>query len=203
MLKVWIGFRRAAVRQSPPAGRRRRSWQAASCFSFELVQVAGEVEHQQGDQHQHAAHEREEEELDGRIFAPRPAPDADEEVHRQQHHFPEHVEQEEVQRHEHAQHARFQHQKQHAVGLHVLVDRPTGRHRQHAQERGQEHQRETDAVDAQEILDVERRNPGHVERLLHLGGGQGPTSFSKCTVPELAVAGQGHPHRQREHHARW
>ena len=69
---------------------------------------------------------------------PRPAPDADQEVHRQQHHFPEHVEQEEVERQEDAEHARFQQQEQDAVGLHVLLDRPAGAHRQHADERGQQ-----------------------------------------------------------------
>ena len=87
------------------------SWQAASPLgtpACRAVQVAGEVEHQQGDEHQHAADQGEEEELDGGVLPPRAAPDADEEVHRQQHHFPEHVEEEEVQGHEDAQHARFQ-----------------------------------------------------------------------------------------------
>ena len=36
------------------------------------------------------------EELDGRVQAPRPAPDPDDEVHRDQHDLPEDVEQEEV-----------------------------------------------------------------------------------------------------------
>ena len=97
--------------------------QMPQSVALSWLQIAVEVQHQDGDQHQHAADQRVQEELDRRIFAPRPAPDADQEVHRQQHDFPEHVEQEEIERHEHAQHARFQQQEQNAVGFHVLVDR--------------------------------------------------------------------------------
>ena len=75
----------------------------------------GEVETQHGDQDEHAAEQGVEEELDGGIFAARPAPDADEEVHRQQHHFPEDVEEEEIEREERAEHAGFEDQEQHAV----------------------------------------------------------------------------------------
>ena len=121
------------ARRRPRARRRRAS--ATSCSVVELAQIAVEVQHQDGDQHQHAAEQRVEEELDRRVFAPRAAPDADQEVHRQQHHFPEDVEQEEVERQEDAEHARFEQQEQNAVGLHVLVDRPAGAHRQHADER--------------------------------------------------------------------
>ncbi len=66
---------------------------------------------------QHAADERVQEELDRGVFLARAAPDADQEVHRQEHDFPEHVEQEEIERAEHAQHAGFQQQEQDAVGL--------------------------------------------------------------------------------------
>ena len=58
------------------------------------------------------AEQRVQEKLDRRIFAARAAPDADEEIHRQQHHFPEDVEQEEVERQKRADHARFQEQEQ-------------------------------------------------------------------------------------------
>ena len=140
---------------------------STSCSGVSSSQVAVEVQHQDGDQHQHAAEQRVQEELDRRVFAPRAAPDADQEVHRQQHHFPEHVEQEEVERQEDAQHARFQQQEQDAVGLDVLVDRPARAHRQHADERRQHDQRKADAVEAHEVVDVERRNPGQREGVLH------------------------------------
>ena len=59
-----------------------------------------EVEVEQRDQHQHRAEQRVEEELDRRVLVPRAAPDADQEVHRQEHDFPEDVEEEEVERDE-------------------------------------------------------------------------------------------------------
>ena len=62
----------------------------------------GEVERQDGDQHEQAARLREEEELDGRVDPPLVAPDGDEEVHRHQHHLEEEVEEEQVERQEHA-----------------------------------------------------------------------------------------------------
>ena len=111
------------------------------------------------------AEERVEEELDRRILATRPSPDADEEVHRQQHHLPEHVEEKEVERHEHADHPGDEEQEEHVVGLDVLRDRPARGAGEHREERGQEHQRHADAVDAEQVLDAEGRNP----RLLHHG----------------------------------
>ena len=115
-------------------------WPRASLDRLVVDEVAhvGEVEAQQRDQDEHAAEQRVQEELDGRVLAARPAPDADEEVHRQQHHFPEDVEQEEVQRQERADHAGFQQQEQHAVAADVLVDLPAGDHRQEAEDRGQQ-----------------------------------------------------------------
>ena len=131
--------------------------------------VAVIVEHKQGHQQQHAADQREEEKLDRGILAPRAAPDADQKVHRQQHHFPKHVKQEEIKRQEHAQHTRFQQQKQHAVALHMLRDRPTRAHRQHAEERREQNQRKTDAVEAEEVMDVPRRDPVVPDHALHVG----------------------------------
>src|SRR5947209_5097757 len=66
----------------------------------QLCQVKGvlgvEVENKHGNEHEHAAEQRVEEELDRRVLTPRPAPDANEKVHGQQHQFPENVEEEEV-----------------------------------------------------------------------------------------------------------
>src|SRR5205085_5863948 len=94
-----------------------------------------EVKTEERDEDEHAAQERVQEELDGGILAPRPAPDADEEVHRQQHHFPEDIEQEEVQRQEGAHHACFQEQKQDQVTAHVLFNLPAREDSQEAQAR--------------------------------------------------------------------
>ena len=78
-------------------------------------QLAGralDVVHDRDDreQHEQAADEREQEELDRRVDAPRAAPDADDEVHRDEHGLPEHVEEEEVGGAEHADHAHLEQQ---------------------------------------------------------------------------------------------
>ena len=65
-----------------------------------------EVEDQNGHQHQQGAEHGEQEELDGGVNpAGRIAPDPDEQVHGDEHHFPEDVEQEEIQGDEDADHA--------------------------------------------------------------------------------------------------
>ena len=161
----------------------------------QLTQVAREIQHQDRQQHQDAAQQRVQEELDRRVLPPRPAPDADEEIHRQQHHLPEHVEQEEVERHEHAEHARHEQQKEDVVGLHVLRDRPARRRRQHRQERGEHDERETDAVHAQQVLDPEGLDPRQLDDGLH----------ARLTETELRRPGRPeqlrprHPQRQHEH----
>src|SRR5262249_3082278 len=82
----------------------------------------GEVEGKQSNQDEHAAQEGIQEELDGCIFPVRPAPNANKEVHRQQHDFTKDVKQEKVQRQEGTKHACFQDQKQHAIAADVLGD---------------------------------------------------------------------------------
>ena len=149
--------------------------------------VAREVEHQHRDEHQDRAEERVEEELDRRVFPPRAAPDTDQEVHRQEHHLPEHVEQEEVERHEHAEHARLEQQKEHVIRLHVLRDRPAGGTGEHREEGGEHHQRHADAVHAQQIVDVEGRDPGPLDHVLH----------RRLADGELAGAGRAEERRPR------
>jgi hypothetical protein len=129
---------------------------------------AGKIQHQDRDQHQHAADQRVQEKLDRRVLAPRAAPDADQEVHGQQYDFPEHVEQEEIQGQKDSQHARFQQQEQDAVRLDVPGHRPTSARRQQADQRGQHDQRHADPVGPHEILDPERRDPRHVKDVLHV-----------------------------------
>ena len=161
----------------------------------EQSQIARVVEHQDGQQHEHAAEERVEEKLDGGILAPRTAPDADEEIHRQQHHLPEHIKEEKVERHEDAQHAGDEQQKQDVIGLDVLGDRPARGRGQHRQERGQHDQREADAVNSQQVFDAEGLDPGQFDDRLH----------RRITEPELRRPRRpeerrnGHPQRQHEH----
>ena len=120
-----------------------------------------EVKRQDSQQHQDGAGQRVQKELDGGIELARPAPDADDEVHRNQHDFPEHVEEEEVERHENAQHAHLQQQEHGVVFRHALLNGcPRREHGDKAQHRGQHDQQEADAVDAQVVLRADGGNPG-------------------------------------------
>ena len=126
-----------------------------------------EIQEQHGKQHQHGADQRVEEELDGGVKFSRAAPDADQQVHGDQHGFPEHKEEEEIERHEDAQHAGLQHQKPDVVFLHPSFDRgPRGEDRNPAQQRGQHDQQERNAVDAEDVAGADRWNPV-VGRALH------------------------------------
>jgi hypothetical protein len=72
------------------------------------LRVIGEVEREDAEQHDHAADQGVEEELDRRVEPVGAAPDPDQEVHRDEHHLPEQEEEHEVERHERAEHAALQ-----------------------------------------------------------------------------------------------
>src|SRR6185437_16699862 len=111
---------------------------------------------------QHRPGERIEEELHRRVDPARTAPDTDDQVHRDQHAFEEHVEDHEVGGAEHAHHHGFQDQE----GEHELADLGTDRlpacqdtdRRQHG---GQQHEQHGDAVHAHAVTDLVFRQPGH------------------------------------------
>ena len=131
-----------------------------------------EVEGEDGDQHEEGAHQRVEDELDGGVDAVGPAPDPDDEIHRDQHRLPEDVEEEEVEGHEDAEHARLE--QEHGDGelfpapLHRV---PRGEQCERHEERGQQHEEQADAVHAQVIRDPERRHPRALLHELVVGGG--------------------------------
>jgi len=176
-------------------GGRNRRMRCGELLRGEQPQIAREVEHQHGDQHQHRAEERVQEELDRRVLPPRAAPDADQEVHRQEHHLPEHVEQEEVERHEHAEHAGDEQQEEHVVGLDVLRDRPAGGTGEHREERGEHHERHADAVHTEQVLDVEGRNPRLLHHRLHARLAHG--ELGRANRPEECRP--RHPQREHEY----
>src|SRR6185436_3637666 len=128
-----------------------------------LASVAGRVQRGHAEnrqQHQHAGGHGVEDELDRRVDAPLVAPDADQEIHRHQHGVPEHVEQKEVERHEDAHHRAFEQQHEDAERPGLLVHRsPRAQERQRGEEPGEDEQQQADAVDADEVVDAERRNP--------------------------------------------
>ena len=77
-----------------------------------------------GDEHQHAARHRVEDELDRGVDAALVAPDPDEEIHRNQHRVPEDVEQEQVERDEDADHGGFEREHEERELAHARI-RPT------------------------------------------------------------------------------
>ena len=119
------------------------------------------IQRQDAQQHQHAADQGVNHELDGRIAAARAAPDGDDEVHGHQHGFPEHEEQQEIERHEDAQHGGLQQQEEGVVFLQALGDGvPAGEDGEEAQQRGEHDQQQAQPVDADVVGGAERGNPG-------------------------------------------
>jgi hypothetical protein len=93
---------------------------------------------QHRDQHQHRAEQRVEEELVARVDAVHAAPDADDEIHRDQAGLEEDVEQEQILRREHADHQRFHEQERGHIFADALFDRvPAGENADRHQEYGQ------------------------------------------------------------------
>ena len=148
---------------------------------------AGRVEEVEGDdreQHEDRADQGVEEELDGRVQLARAAPDADQEVHRDEHHFPEDVEEEEVEGAEDAHHPGLEQEEERVVLLLALRDGREARvDRDEGQERRQKDQERGDAVHPERVARAERRDPLEV-------------------LPEEEVAGPAepllHPERERD-----
>ncbi len=112
------------------------------------------VHRHDGEQHQHRAGERVEKELEARIDAPRPTPDADDEEHRNQPALEEQIEQHQVERGEGAHHQRLEHQEGDHVFPHAPLDRlPAGDDADRHQAGGQDHERQRDPVDSHVITD--------------------------------------------------
>ena len=119
-----------------------------------------EIEEQDTQQHQHGAGQRVEEELDRGVKFARAAPDADQQVHRNQHGFPEDEEEEEIKRHEDAEHAGLQNQEPDVVFLDTILDGGPGREdRDPAQQRGEHDEQEGNAVDADHVARADGGNP--------------------------------------------
>ena len=80
--------------------------------------AGGPVHRHDGEQHQHGAEQRVEEELEARIDAPLAAPDADDEEHRNEARLEEQVEQHEIEGAEHADHRGLEDQEGDEIFLH-------------------------------------------------------------------------------------
>ncbi len=116
--------------------------------------VVGGVEDEDGDEHEEAAEHGEEDELHRRVDAAPAAPNADEEVHRDEHGFPEDVEEEQVHRDENTDHARLEQEHEDREFLDPVIDGPPGRKQgQRGQERRQQDEEQADAVDTDMVIE--------------------------------------------------
>ncbi len=129
--------------------------------------AALEEQDDDGDQQQKTSRERIEEELDGGVNPVRPSPDADEQVHGDQHRLPEDVEQHEIQGAEDADHRRLHDQHGDHEFPHTRFDGgPRGDDADRREQGGEQDQPEADAVDAQGVADGGSRDPlGHFPEL--------------------------------------
>ena len=119
------------------------------------------VKPQDSHEHQDRAEHRVQHEFQRGVNAAAVAPDANQEVHRDQHHFPEQKEQEQVERNKDADHSCFEHQQRNKKALRAPVDRfPGGQHRDGREERGEQDQKQADAVDAKVVVNRRLGNPG-------------------------------------------
>src|SRR5438105_6272353 len=128
-------------------------------------------------QHQQRWQERVDEELDAGADAALSAPNADYEIHRDQHYFPRHVEQKEIARHEYAEHAAGQNQQQRVIAAHLGTNAgPASERRQRHDERRQKDHHQRDSVDPERKAGPPARYPRLVDRGL-------PTSVSWIVGP--------------------
>src|SRR6202167_2778206 len=116
---------------------------------------------QNRDQHEKRSNHREQHELDGGVNLAAMSPNADQEVHRNQHHFPEHVEQEQIDRKQRAEQPGLEHQHEEAELARPLFDIAAAgiKNRQGNQDSSQKNQKQTNAVNTNMVRNVERGNP--------------------------------------------
>ncbi len=133
--------------------------------------ASGQINGDDRDQHEHAADEGVQKELDRGVKPVGAAPDADQEIHRDQHGLPEDVEEEKVEGREHADHCGLEDQHGDHELPHPVLDSLPGHHdRNNREQRGQRHKQDTDTVDAEFVIDVPCLDPLMVLCKLHGGG---------------------------------
>ena len=90
-------------------------------------------------------------------------PDTDEKVHGNQDNFPEHVEQEQVPGGEHANQPKFQQQQEGEEFLFAVLNVIPGKHNGDGRQKGgQDDEPETQAIDADMIVNLGRSDPDYV-----------------------------------------
>ncbi len=144
--------------------------QALALQGDDVKGAAVEVDEQDGDKHQRAAGEGVEEKLDAGVDATRPAPLADDEVHRDQAGLPEQVKENQVQGDEDADDGGFHQQEKEIVAAGVGVNALPGiEHDERREKCSEQDQPEADAVHAQVVLNLGVGEPGVLFDELHAG----------------------------------
>ena len=157
---------------------------------------------QQAQQRQHAAGQREEEELDRRVTPLFAAPDADEEEQRHERELEEQVEENNVAGDEHAQHARAQHEQQAVVERLLVLDRvPTYQHGDDQQQGRQREEPEAQAVQGDAELDVQRAAQGGEPRQMRARRSHRPRWGSAQPARSPPRASPARPPRPSSGHA--
>ena len=130
-----------------PKAKKSQNWKSWGSWKLvKLQEVEGilpgqgpvlEVKDQDGHEHQDAAHHGVDEELDGGVDAPLGiAPDADQQVHGDEHDFPENIEQEKVQGYKDPDHPGFQEEDADHELFDLILDvLPAGNHGDHGLEK--------------------------------------------------------------------
>jgi hypothetical protein len=163
---------KAKAKARHPGLRRGVEVEAVEVCKVEVAATGLEVQGDQGDQHEHGTGHGIDEELHGRVDLLFPPPDADDEVHGDEHDFPEDVEKKQVERDEGTEHPHLKQQQADHVFLHPLLHRrPGGEDGDRHDEGGEYHQPEADPVDPHVIVHAERSSsdPGHVHDELVVG----------------------------------
>ncbi len=130
----------------------------------------------------HASRHGEEEELYGRVYPSRSAPDADEEVHGYEHQLPEDIEKNEVQGAQGAYHGGLEEEERDEILLHPsLYGLPRDEHAEHREEGREEDEEEADAVYAEGVAHAPFGEPLRLFHELH----------ARCLLVEEKEEGQG------------
>ena len=133
-----------------------------------IMQI-GEI--QDGHQHQETADHGVEQEFERGVNAPFATPDANQEVHGNQHDFPEDVEEKDINRDKGPDHAGFQDEKEKEILPDPMFNAaPGGQNHQRRKKGRQQHEEQADAIDTNIVFDPEFANPGIALNELKRGG---------------------------------
>src|SRR6185437_10615414 len=99
-------------------------------------------------QNQHGAGHREQEKFNGRVNAALVTPDSDQEIHRDQRYFPEHIKEEKIEGTEDAHESKFEQQEKREELFHAAVDAaPRDENANGRKKRGENDQPQAEAVE--------------------------------------------------------